>query len=73
MDAGAREMDEGRRLGIYHQLSRLMAADPPADFLWGADQYFGISRRLQGVEISPSGLFHFLPGPLAWRPAPGSK
>jgi len=73
MDAGAREMDEGRRLGIYHQLSRLMAADPPADFLWGADQYFGISRRLEGVEISPSGLFHFLPGPLAWRPAPGSK
>src|ERR1700693_3413415 len=43
MDAGAREMDEGRRLELYHQLHRLMAADPPADFLWGADQYFGIS------------------------------
>jgi peptide/nickel transport system substrate-binding protein len=73
MDAGTREMDEGKRLEIYHRLHRLMAADPPADFLWGADQYFGISRRLQGVETSPGGLFHFLPGPLAWRPASPSK
>lgn len=73
MDAGAREMDEGRRIELYRQLHRLMAADPPADFLWGADQYWAISKQLQGVETSPSGLFHFLPGPLAWRPAPPSK
>jgi ABC-type transport system substrate-binding protein len=73
MDAGTREMDEGKRLELYHQLHRLLAADPPADFLWGADQYFGISRRLQDVETWPGGLFHFLPGPLAWRPAAPSK
>jgi peptide/nickel transport system substrate-binding protein len=73
MDAGAREMDEKKRLEFYHQLHRLMAADPPADFLWDADQYWGISKQLQGVETWPSGLFHFLPGPLGWRPAAASK
>jgi peptide/nickel transport system substrate-binding protein len=73
MDAGAREMDETKRLELYRQLHRLMAADPPADFLWGADQYWGISRRLDGVETWPSGLFHFLPGPLGWRPATATK
>ncbi len=55
------------------RLHRLLVADPPADFLWGADQYFGISRQLDGVEISPLGLFHFLPGPLGWRPAAAPK
>jgi hypothetical protein len=37
--------------------------------MWGADQYWGVSKRLQGVETWPSGLFHFLPGPFGWRPA----
>jgi len=73
MDAGAREMDASKRLEIYRQLHRLMAADPPADFLWSADQYWGISRRLDGVETWPSGLFHFLPGPLGWRPLAAAK
>jgi peptide/nickel transport system substrate-binding protein len=73
MDAAEREMDEGKRLELYRQVHRVLAADPPADFLWGADQYWGISRELQGVETSSVGLFHFLPGPLAWRPAPPSK
>jgi hypothetical protein len=34
------------------------------------DQYWGMSKRVDGVVISPLGLFHFLPGPLGWRPAP---
>ncbi len=69
MEAARREMDDGKRLELYRRVHRLLAADPPADFLWGADQYWGISRRLEGVEVSPLGLFHFLPGPLGWRPA----
>ena len=73
MEAAEREMDEGKRLALYRQVHRVLAADPPADFLWGADQYWGISRELQDVETSSIGLFHFLPGPLAWRPAPPSK
>jgi len=73
MEAADREMDEPKRIELYRQLHRLLAADPPADFLWDADQYWGISKALQGVETSSLGLFHFLPGPLAWRPAPASK
>jgi peptide/nickel transport system substrate-binding protein len=69
MEAARRESDPARRLAGYHEVHRLLVADPPADFLWGADQYWGISRQVDGVTISPLGLFHFLPGPLGWRPA----
>jgi ABC-type transport system substrate-binding protein len=70
MEAARREMDDAKRLELYRQIHRVFAVDPPADFLWWTDQYFGISKRVAGVELSPLGLFHFLPGPLAWRPAP---
>ena len=67
LESAQREMDEQRRLELYRQIHRLLAADPPADFLWSVDQYWAVSNRLTGVEVSPLGLFHFLPGPLAWR------
>jgi hypothetical protein len=68
-------MEDGRRLDLYRQIARLLASDPPADFLWSTDQYWGISRQLGQVATSPYfGLFHFLPGPLAWVPlAPPTK
>jgi peptide/nickel transport system substrate-binding protein len=69
MEAARREMDAARRLALYREVDRLLAADPPADFLWGADQYWGMSRRVTGVAVSSLGLFHFLPGPLGWKPA----
>jgi len=67
MEAAQRELDPARRLELYRQVHRLLASDPPADFLWGAGWYWGISKRIEGVETSPFGLFHFLPGPLGWR------
>ena len=69
MEAAQREFDDAKRLELYRKIHRLLAADPPADFLFTTDQYFGISKRLEGVEVSPIGLFHFLPGPFGWRPA----
>lgn len=69
MEAARRETDPVRRLEAYRRVHRLLAADPPADFLWGADQYWGLSRKIEGAAVSPLGLFHFLPGPLGWRPA----
>ena len=68
MEAARRETDAARRLAFYREVDRLLAADPPADFLWGADQFWGLSRKLTGVAVSSLGLFHFLPGPLGWRP-----
>jgi peptide/nickel transport system substrate-binding protein len=69
MEAAQRELDEGKRLVLYREVHRLLAADPPADFLWSADQYWAVSRSVEGVVVSPLGLFHFLPGPFGWRPA----
>ncbi len=68
LEGARREMDERRRLELYREVHRLLAADPPADFVWNAAQYWGLSNRLTGVEVSPLGLFHFHPGPLGWRP-----
>jgi peptide/nickel transport system substrate-binding protein len=68
LEATRRETDSRRRLELYRQVHRLLAADPPADFLWSVGQFWGISKSLAGVEISPLGLFHFLPGPLGWKP-----
>jgi ABC-type transport system substrate-binding protein len=62
-------MDPEKRVELLRTVHRLLAADPPGDFLWGADQPWAVSTRLEGVEVSDIGLFHFLPGPLAWRPA----
>ncbi len=71
MEAARRELDPKRRLEAYRLVHRLLASDPPADFLWGADQYWGVSKKIEGVSLSPLGLFHFLPGPLGWRPTRG--
>ncbi|HEY6928540.1 MAG TPA: ABC transporter substrate-binding protein [Thermoanaerobaculia bacterium] len=73
LEAARRETDGARRLELYRQVHRLLAADPPADFLWSVGQFWGISKSLAGVELSPIGLFHFLPGPLGWKPVPASK
>jgi peptide/nickel transport system substrate-binding protein len=72
MDAARAELDAARRLELYRQVARVFAADPPADFLWGADQYWAMSRRVDEVEVTPLGIFHFLAGPLGWRPAPAA-
>ncbi len=72
MRAARVELDYDKRIELYRQIHRILAADQPADFLWGADQYWGVSRRIDDVELSPLGLFHFEPGPLGWRPAPAA-
>ena len=72
MEVARSEMDDAKRIEAYRQVNRLLVADPPADFLWGVDQYWAIAKRVEGVQISPLGLFHFLPGPLGWHPATSS-
>ena len=69
MESARRELDPARRIELMRSVHRLLAADPPGDFLWGADQPWAFSKRIDDVEISDFGLFHFLPGPLGWRPA----
>ena len=74
MEAARNELDAGKRLELRRQVARILVADPPADFLFSADQYWAVSKSVESVEISPFyGLFHFLQGPLGWRPAPADK
>lgn len=68
IDGARREMDEGKRMELYRQVHRILAADQAADFLWSVEQPWGISKHVGGVEVSALGLFHFLPGPLGWKP-----
>jgi peptide/nickel transport system substrate-binding protein len=67
MESARAEMDSGKRLELYREIHRVLVQDPPADFLWGADQYWAVAKRVDGVEVSGLGLFHFLPGPPEWR------
>ena len=69
MEAARVELDSGKRLELYQRIARVLAEDQAADFLWDADQNWAMARRVDGVAVSQVGLFHFLPGPLAWRPA----
>ena len=74
MEAARNELDPAKRLELRRQVARILVADPPADFLFSAAQYWAVSKRVENVEISPYyGLFHFQPGPLGWRPAPADK
>ena len=73
IEAARQETNEDKRIELYRQVHRIVAADPPADFLWSAEQYWAVSKTLTDVETSPLGLFHFLPGPLAWKPIPAAK
>lgn len=73
LEAARRETDPAKRLELFRQVHRLLAADPPADFVWSPDQYWAVSTRLEGVETSPLGLFHFLPGSLGWTPVPSGR
>ena len=70
LEAARVELDPARRLDLYRDIARRLAEDQPADFLCDADQNWAIAKRVDDVKVSSIGLFHFLPGPLGWRPAP---
>ena len=74
MEAARNELDPAKRLELRRQVARILVADPPADFLYSTDQYWAVSKNIEDVAVSPYyGLFHFLPGPLGWHPAPADK
>jgi peptide/nickel transport system substrate-binding protein len=67
LEAARAETDPARRLSAYRAVHRRLAEDPPAAFLFTLDSVWAIHRDLEGVETSPLGLSHFLPGRRAWR------
>ena len=67
LEAARAETDPSRRLTAYRAVHRRLADDQPAAFLFTLDSVWAIHRDLEGVETSPLGLSHFLPGRRAWR------
>jgi peptide/nickel transport system substrate-binding protein len=61
------EFDPDRRLALYREIHRRIAADQPCAFLYSVHLLWAINRDLSHVETSPLGLIHFVPGMAGWR------
>ncbi|HEY6148610.1 MAG TPA: ABC transporter substrate-binding protein, partial [Thermoanaerobaculia bacterium] len=66
MEEARREMDDARRVAIYHRLHALFRDDAPAIFVANASQKYAFRREVRGLVTSPLGLFGTWPGPLGW-------
>jgi peptide/nickel transport system substrate-binding protein len=73
MDEARGQLDETRRIELYHRLHRLFRDEAPAIFVVNATKKYGVSLRLQGIESSPLGLFSIWPGPMGWTAAARSE
>ncbi len=62
MKAARLELDEAKRIELYRQIHRVLAADQPADFLWGVDQYWGVSKRIDDVDALAARPLPLRPG-----------
>jgi peptide/nickel transport system substrate-binding protein len=57
---GLAETNQEKRKKIYAELQQLVAADLPYINLWFFDNVLVHSKRLEDVELSPSGNYNFL-------------
>ena len=69
MDQARTEMDEARRMALYHRLHRIFRDDAPAIFVVNSTKKYALRRRLEDVETSPLGPFAIWPGAVGWRAA----
>jgi peptide/nickel transport system substrate-binding protein len=60
IDAGRRELDQGKRKVIYAELQRILADDLPYVNLWYLDNVAVHSARVTNVQVNPSGNYEFL-------------
>jgi peptide/nickel transport system substrate-binding protein len=67
IEQGRRELDFGKRVGIYHQLHAVLAEDQPYAWTTQVSVKWGISKRLRNVQESRGfGLFTWYPGEFDW-------
>jgi ABC-type transport system substrate-binding protein len=57
---GRSTLDQQKRKGIYDQIQQLLAEDLPYINLWYLDNVLVHTRRVRGIEVSPSGNYDFL-------------
>jgi peptide/nickel transport system substrate-binding protein len=49
IDAGAKEVDREKRAAIYRKAAQLMHDEAPVVFLFGGYDFYGMSKKLEGV------------------------
>jgi peptide/nickel transport system substrate-binding protein len=49
IDAGARETDREKRAAIYRKAAQLMHEEAPVVFLFGGYDFYGVSKKLEGI------------------------
>lgn len=60
IEAGRRELDQGKRKQIYSEIQQILAEDLPYINLWYLDNVLVHSRRVTNVAASHSGNYDFL-------------
>lgn len=67
IEAGRRELDQGKRKEIYQRLHAVLAEDQPYTWAFQSSAKWGINKRIKGVSLSPSqGLYLWMPGEFGW-------
>lgn len=66
IEATRREPNEAKRLELFHQLHAVLHDDEPATWLCQIAVHHALNRRIQGVTVTPLGLFRFWPGATVW-------
>ncbi|GAC1431623.1 MAG: peptide-binding protein [Thermoanaerobaculia bacterium] len=67
LEAGRREMDQGKRARHYKQLQAVLAADQPYTWVNQPSLKWAVNRRIRSVKEGKGfGLFAWYPGELEW-------
>lgn len=67
IEQGRRELDQDKRVAIYHRLHEVMAEDQPYTWTIQVSLKWALNKRLKGVrESRGNGLLLWYPGELGW-------
>lgn len=61
LDQARATMDQKRREELYSQAGKIIHEEAPALFLWSGTDVYGVSNRVQGLEITPDEAFTLYP------------
>jgi peptide/nickel transport system substrate-binding protein len=65
-EEGRRTLHVERRVDLYHRVERILREEQPYTFISHPTTSLGISRRMRGVEVGPTGSWDWYPASLDW-------
>jgi peptide/nickel transport system substrate-binding protein len=72
LEAGRTEFDQDKRAKIYQEIEMLLYEDQPYTWISNRSTLSTASKRIRGVQLSPSGMYTFDPSYFAWWTPKGS-